>query len=117
MQLVRCLDVGNLLEHRHQFRQIEKFCKSRSGAIPSTFGRKLDGGGGFAKGRCPAVKVCQLLLLEGAVLQVAHDRIQFGHGIADRRTSRKHYAAPAGDLIQIATLAEHIRRFLCFAGR
>ena len=76
MQLVRCLDVGNLLEHRHQFRQIEKFCKSRSGAIPSTFGRKLDGGGGFAKGRCPAVKVCQLLLLEGAVLQVAHDRMQ-----------------------------------------
>ena len=50
--------------------------------------------------------MCQLLLLEGAVLQVAHDRIQFGHGIADRRTSRKHYAAPAGDLIQIATLAE-----------
>ena len=116
MQLVRCLDVGNLLEHRHQFRQIEKFCKSRSGAIPSTFGRKLDGGGGFAKGRCPAVEVRQHLLLEGAVLQIPHDRVQFRHAIGHRRSGRKNYAAPTGDLIQIAALSEHIRRFLCFTG-
>ena len=116
MQLVGSLDVCYFFEHRHQFGQVEELRKSCSGAIPSTFGRKLDGGGGFAKGRCPAVKVCQLLLLEGAVLQVAHDRIQFGHGIADRRTSRKHYAAPTGDLIQIAAFSEHIRRFLCFTG-
>ena len=117
MKLVGGLDVSNFFEHRHQFREIEKLCKTRSRPIAHTLRGEFDGGGGFAKGRCPAVKVCQLLLLEGAVLQVAHDRIQFGHGIADRRTSRKHYAAPAGDLIQIATLAEHIRRFLCFAGR
>ena len=34
---------------------------------------KLNGGGGLAKGGGPAVKVGQLLLLQGAVLEVAHD--------------------------------------------
>ena len=108
MQLVGSLNVCYFFEHRHQFRQIEKFCKSRSGAIPSTFGRKLNGGGGFTEGRCPTVEVRQLFLLEGAVLQIAHDRVQFGHGIADWRTGRKHHSAPAGDLVQVATLAKHI---------
>ena len=58
----------------------------------------------------------QLFLLEGAVLEVPHDRVQFGHGVADRRTGRKHYAAPAGDLIQVVAFAKHIRRFLRFTG-
>ena len=63
-----------------------------------------------------AVEVGQLFLLEGAVLEIPHDRVQLGHGIAHGRARGKHHAPPAGDLIQIATLAEHIAGFLRFAG-
>ena len=58
----------------------------------------------------------QLFLLQGAVLEVAHDRVQLGHGIAHGRARGEHHATPAGDLVQIAALAEHIAGFLGFAG-
>ena len=38
MQLVRGLDVGNLLEHIHQLRQVEELCESGSGTIAGSFG-------------------------------------------------------------------------------
>ena len=41
MQLVRGLDVGNLLEHIHQLRQIEELCESGSGTIASAFGEQF----------------------------------------------------------------------------
>ena len=116
MKLVRGFNVRNLLEHGHQFREVEELGKSRSRPIACTFGGKLDGGGGLTKGGCPAVEVGQLFLLQGAVLEVAHDRVQLGHGIAHGRSRGEHHAAPAGDLIQIAALAEHIGRFLRLAG-
>ena len=116
MQLVAGLDVCYFFEHRHQFGQIKELGKSCSGAIPSTFGGKLNCGGGLSKGRCPAVEVRQLFLLEGAVLQVAHEGVQLRHAIADRGTGRKHHAAPTGDFIQIAAFAEHIAGFLRFTG-
>ena len=117
MELVTGFNVRNLLEHGHQFRQIKELGKSRSCPIPCTFGGKLNGGGGFAKGRCPTVKVRQLFLLESAVLQVAHDRIQLRHAVGHRRSGRKHHAAPTGNLIQVAAFSEHIAGFLRFAGR
>ena len=58
----------------------------------------------------------QLFLLEGAVLEIPHDRVQLGHGIAHGRTRGKHHATSAGDLVQIAALAKHIAGFLGFAG-
>ena len=116
VELVGSFNVRNLLEHGHQFREVEKLGKSRSRPIACTFRRQLDCSGGLSKGRCPAVEVGQLFLLQGAVLQIPHDRVQFGHGIAHGRTRSKHHAPPAGDLIQIATLAEHIAGFLRFAG-
>ena len=58
----------------------------------------------------------QLFLLQGAVLEVPHDRVQLGHGVAHRGASSEHHATPAGDLVQIAALAEHIAGFLGFAG-
>ncbi len=82
MKLVGCFNVRNLLEHGHQFREVEELGKSRSRPIACTFRRKLDGSGGLSKGRCPAVEVGQLFLLQGAVLQIPHDRVQFGHGVA-----------------------------------
>ena len=58
----------------------------------------------------------QLFLLQGAVLQISHDRVKFGHTVAHGRTRGEHHATPAGDLVQIAALAEHIAGFLGFAG-
>jgi len=116
MELVGCFNVHNLLEHGHQFREVEELGKSRPRPIPSTFGGKFDGSGGLAKGGCPAVKVGQFFLLQGAVLEVAHDRVQLGHGVAHWGAGGEHNATPAGDLIQIATLSEHIAGFLGFAG-
>ena len=116
MQLVAGFDVGHFLEHGHQLREVEELSKSCPRPVARTFRGKLDGCGGLAKGGCPAVEVGQLFLLEGAVLEGPPDRVQFGHGVADRRTGRKHYAAPAGDLIQVVAFAKHIRRFLRFTG-
>ena len=116
MKLVRCFNVRNLLEHGHQFREVEELGKSRPRPIPCTFGSKLNGGSGLTKGGCPTVEVGQLFLLEGAVLQIPHDRVQFGHGITHGSTRGEHHATPAGDLVQIAALAKHIAGFLCFAG-
>ena len=116
MELVGCFNVRNLLEHGHQFREVEELGKSRSRPIACTFRRKLDCSGGLSKSGCPAVEVGQLFLLQGAVLQIPHDRVQLGHGIAHGRARGEHHAPPAGDLIQIATLAEHIAGFLRFAG-
>ena len=57
VKLVRCFNVRNLLEHGHQFREIEELGKSRPRPIPSTFGGKFDGRGRLTKGGCPAVEV------------------------------------------------------------
>ena len=116
MKLVRGFNVRNLLEHGHQFREVEELGKSRSRPIACTFRGKFDGRGRLTKGGCPAVEVGQLFLLEGAVLQIPHDRVQLGHGIAHGRTRGKHHATSAGDLVQIAALTEHIAGFLGFAG-
>ena len=116
MKLVRGFDVGNFFEHRHQLREVEELGKSCPRPIARTLRGKFDGGSGFTKSRCPRIKMGQILLLERAVLQIPHNRVQFGHGIADRGSRCEHHAAPACDFVQIAAFAEHIARFLCFAG-
>ena len=50
MKLVASFNVRNLLEHGHQFREVEELGKSRSRPISCTFGRKLNGGGSLTKG-------------------------------------------------------------------
>ena len=116
MKLVAGFNVSHLFEHRHQLREVEKLCKSRPCPVARTLRGQFDGGGGFAKGRCPAVEMRQPFLLECAVLQIAHDRIQLAHGVAHRGSRCKYHTASACDLVQIAALAEHIGRFLRFAG-
>ena len=58
----------------------------------------------------------QVLLLERTVLEVAHDRIKLGHRVAYGSTGCEDHATPAGQLIHIAALHKHIRRFLGFRG-
>ena len=116
MKLVTGLDVRNLLEHGHQLREVKELGKPGAGTVAGAFGRKFDGGGSLAKGGCPTVEVGQLFLLQGAVLEVPHDRVQLGHGVAHRGAGGKHHAPASCDLVQIAALAEHIAGFLGFTG-
>ena len=116
MKLVRGFNVRNLLEHGHQFREVEELGKSRSRPIACTFRGKFDGRGRLAKSGCPAVEVGQLFLLQGAILQIPHDRVKLGHGVAHRGAGGEHHAPASGDLVQIAALAEHIAGLLGFAG-
>ena len=115
MELIAGLDVCNLLEHGHQFRQIEELCKSRSCPVAGALRSQLNGSGGLPKSGCPAVEMGEVLFLQRAILQIAHNRVQFRHRVAHRRTRGKNHPAPAGHFIQIAALAEHVRRFLCLA--
>ena len=114
IQLVGSFNVSNFLEHIHQFRQIKELRKPGSGTVSRTFRSQLDGSGGFPEGRRPAVKMRQILFLERIILQVSHYRIKLGHGVGYRSTCCKYYATPAGQLIHITALHEHIRRFLSF---
>ena len=116
MQLVKGLDVGNLLEHIHQLRQVEELRKSGSGTIAGSFRCKLNRSRRFSEGRCPGIKMGQVLLLERTVLKVAHDRIKLGHRVAYGSTGCKDHATPTGQLIHIAALHKHIRGFLSFGG-
>ena len=113
MKLVRGFNVGDLFEHIHQLREIEELCKTGARTVSGTLRCKLDGRTGFTKGRCPAIEMRQPFLLKCAVLQIAHDRVQFRHGVAHRGSCCEHHAAPTCDFVHIAALAEHIRRFLC----
>jgi len=115
MKLIAGLDVCNLLEHGHQFRQIEELCKSRSCPVAGALRGELNSRRGLTKGGCPAVEMGEILFLQRAILQIAHNRVQFRHRVAHRRTRGKNHPAPAGHFIQIAALAEHVRRFLCLA--
>ena len=116
MKLVGSFNVRNLLEHGHQFREVEKLGEPGAGTVAGTLRGQFDGRGRLTKGGCPAVEVGQLFLLEGAVLQIPHNRVQLGHGVRHRGAGGKHHAPASGDFIQIATLAEHIAGFLRFAG-
>ena len=58
----------------------------------------------------------QVLLLERTVLEIAHDRVKLGHGVADRSAGGEDNATTAGDLVHIAAFHKHIRRFLGFGG-
>ena len=81
-----------------------------------SFRGKFDGRGRLTKGRCPAVEVGQLFLLQGAVLEIAHDRVQLGHAVRHRGAGGEHHASASGDLIQVSALAKHIAGLLGFAG-
>ena len=56
----------------------------------------------------------QPFLLQGVVLEVAHQGIHLGHAVADRSACRKNNTAPSGDLIEVAAFSKHIGGFLRF---
>ena len=114
MQLIGSLDICHFLEHIHQLRQVEEFCKSCSCPVSGSFRCQLNGCGGLTKGRSPAVEMGQPFLLQRAVLEIPHHGVKLRHAVADRGAGRKNDAAPACQLVHILALHKHIRRFLRF---
>ena len=114
MQLVRGLDVRHFLEHIHQFRKVEELGESGSGTVSGSFRSQLNGCRCLTKGGCPGIEVGQVFLLERSILEIAHDRVKLGHGVADRSAGGEDNATTASDLVHIAAFHKHIRGFLCF---
>ena len=117
IQLIRRLDIRDFREQLHQFGKIEKLCEPSTGAIASTFRSKLDRRCGLPKRGSPAIELTEGLLLQRSVLQITLHGVQFRHGIAHRRTGRKHNPASAGHFIHVPALQEHITGLLRFRGR
>ena len=116
VELIRRFDVGDLFEQIHQFGQVEKLCKARPCPVAGSLRGKLQRGGGFTKAACPAIEVAHTHLLQPVMLQIALDGIKLCHGVGNRGAGGKHHAAPAGQLIHVAALGEHIRGFLRIGG-
>ena len=115
MKLVAGLDICCFFEHRHQFRQVEELCKTSARTVSGAFWGKFDGSSSFTKSRSPRIKMGQPFLLQGVVLEVAHEGVHLGHTVAQGCTRCKNHATASGDFIQIAALAEHIAGFLRLA--
>ena len=114
LKLIRRLDVRNLTEDIHQLWQVEELRKARARPIACTLRSQLNRRRGFAKGRCPAIEVRHAAALQSAVLQIPLHRIQLRHGVAHRRARGEDDAAPAGQLVHVAALHEHVAGFLRF---
>ena len=117
MKLIRRFNIRNLLEHRHQFRQVEELRKARPRAVSRPLRRKLNRRHRFAERRSPCVKMNQPHFFQRSILQIALHRIQLGHGIGHWRARRENNAASTRQFIHISAFQKHIGRFLRFAGR
>ena len=107
-----CLNVGNLLEHRHQLGDIEKLCKACLCAVSRTVRGKLDCRDGFAKGRCPRVEVQEVAVAQLVVLQVFLHRVKLHHRIGNGSTRCEHATLTARQLVKVAALHIEVRGFL-----
>ena len=111
---IRSLNVCDLLEHSHQFREIVETGKSCFGSVARAFRCKLDGSNGFTEGRCPGIEVKQAVVPQRIVLQVLLHGVHFHHGVADGGAGGEDNAASACDLIQIAAFHVKVTGFLGF---
>ena len=112
VQLVGGFDVRDLLKEIHQLRQVEELGKACAcpvaGALRGQFQRRH----GLTKSGRPAVKMGHAQLLQPVILEIPLHGVKLGHGVADRCAGGKDNAPAAGDLVHVAALGEHIRRFL-----
>ena len=108
MKLIRRFDIRNLLEHRHQFRQVEELRKARPCAVSGALRRKLNRRHRFAERRSPCVKMNQAHLFQRSILQISLHRIQLRHGIGHWRARRENNTASTRQFIHISAFQKHI---------
>ena len=111
------LNVRCLLEHCHQFGDVEELCKACLCSVSTTIGRKLDCRYRLTKGGCPSIKVEKSSQLKLIVLKVFLHRVKLYHRIGDRRTRCKHTTLSSCQFVKITTLHIEVGGFLCFGLR
>ena len=112
MELVGGLDVRDLFEQVHQFRQIEKLGEAGPGPVAGPFRGKLQSGHCLPEAAGPAVKVRHAQLLKPVILEIPLHGVKLRHAVGNRRAGGKDNAPAAGDLVHIAALGKHIAGFL-----
>ena len=117
IQHIRRLYIGNFLEHRHEFGNIEKLCKPCFGSVAGSGRVKLNRCHRFPESRSPCVKIGQSLFFERVILQILLHGIKFHHRIADWCSRCKGYALSARDFVQIPTLHIEVGGLLRFGLR
>ena len=99
-----CLNVGDLLKHRHQLRYIIEFGKPRFGAVALAFGSDLQRRDRFAERRRPTVEVHQAHCFQRVRLQITLHGEHFRHGICNRCTRSKHNTSARIELVEVVDL-------------
>ena len=99
LQHIRCLNIRNFLEHGHQLREVVELGKPGLGPVAGTLRGQFDGGDGLSKGGGPGIKMEQVILFQGVVLQIFLHGIKLHHRVADRCAGGKHHAPASGQLI------------------
>ena len=112
VQLVGSLDVGHLLEDRHELGQVEEPGEAGPGPVAGALGGQLQGRDRLAEPGGPAVERAHTHLHQAVVLEIPLDGIALRHGVADGRAGGEDHAAAAGDLVQVAALGEHVAGLL-----
>jgi len=57
----------------------------------------------------------QSFLLQGVVLEIAHEGVHLGHAVAQGCTRCKNHATASGDFIEVAAFTKHIAGLLSLA--
>ena len=116
VQLVGGLDVRDLLEQIHQFRQIEKLGEAGPRPVAGPFRGKLQSGHCLPEAAGPAVKVRHAQFLQPVILEIPLHGVKLRHRVGNRRAGGKDDTPAAGDLIHVAAFGEHIAGFLRVSG-
>ena len=99
LQHIRRLNIRNFLEHGHQLREVVELGKPGLGSIAGTLRGQFNGGDSLSKGGGPGIKMEQVILFQGVVLQIFLHGIKLHHGVADWRAGGKYHAPASGQLI------------------
>ena len=114
VQHICCLNIRNLFEHCHKFRQVIEFCEPCLCSVSSSFRCKFHCRNGFSESGSPSVEVLQPVFHKRVVLQISLYRVEFHHTVRDRCTRCKYCSSPSGNLVKVTTLHKEVGRFLCF---
>ena len=107
------LNVRDLLEHGHQFRQIEELGEASFCPITGALRGELNGRDCFPEGRGPAVKVNEIVAAQGIILEIFLHGVHLHHRVRDRCAGRKHHAAPSGQFVQVLAFHIQVAGLLC----
>ena len=102
------LDVGDLPELLHEFRDIDEAGKPGVEAVAGAVRGEFHRGDRFAEGRRPGVEMVQVEGPERGHLEIALHGEHLRHAVGDRGTGREHHTASPIYLLDVPGLEEQI---------